>query len=447
MTSTDSARDSVAASNADSVAASNADSVAASNADPVAASSTDSGSGASNPDAAGPAVTSRRFYPQLEGMRALAAIGVLITHVAFQTRAVEIAVLGPVLGRLDLAVALFFGLSGFLLWRPWVDAAHRGAGHPSIPRYLKHRVVRIWPAYVVVVVLVLLLLPEAQGADFDVWLANLTLTQVFVPLTLTAGLTQMWSLSVEIAFYALLPLIGLALVRLRGRWAGARIPVLLVLGAVSLGWAWVGTSLPVADGVETKNWVFGHLPWFVAGLILAEVAGVLDTAGAPRARWMNLAIRLSANRWLMLGVLVVAYGLACTRLAGPTGLGDVSNIEFVTKMVLGALCGYALLAPLVCNPGPFRFLTSRVMLALGRWSYGIFIWHVAVLAVVFPLFGIVPFNGSTLLVLVITLGLSVGIAAASYAFIEEPARNWLRNRDTRRRNRAAADSSPAPVAP
>ncbi len=439
MTSTDSARDSVAASNADSVAASNAD--------PVAASSTDSGSGASNPDAAGPAVTSRRFYPQLEGMRALAAIGVLITHVAFQTRAVEIAVLGPVLGRLDLAVALFFGLSGFLLWRPWVDAAHRGAGHPSIPRYLKHRVVRIWPAYVVVVVLVLLLLPEAQGADFDVWLANLTLTQVFVPLTLTAGLTQMWSLSVEIGFYALLPLIGLALVRLRGRWAGARIPVLLVLGAVSLGWAWVGTSLPVADGVETKNWVFGHLPWFVAGLILAEVAGVLDTAGAPRARWMNLAIRLSANRWLMLGVLVVAYGLACTRLAGPTGLGDVSNIEFVTKMVLGALCGYALLAPLVCNPGPFRFLTSRVMLALGRWSYGIFIWHVAVLAVVFPLFGIVPFNGSTLLVLVITLGLSVGIAAASYAFIEEPARNWLRNRDTRRRNRAAADSSPAPVAP
>lgn len=431
MTSTDSARDSVAASNTDSVAASNAAAVAAS--DPDARSGASSHS-----DAAAPAVTSRRFYPQLEGMRALAAIGVLITHVAFQTRAVEIAVLGPVLGRLDLAVALFFGLSGFLLWRPWVAAAHRGAGHPSIPRYLKHRVVRIWPAYVVVVVLVLLLLPEAQGADFDVWLANLTLTQVFVPLTLTAGLTQMWSLSVEIAFYALLPLIGLALVRLRGRRAGARIPVLLMLGAVSLGWAWVGTSLPVADGVETKNWVFGHLPWFVTGLILAEVAGVLDTAGAPRGRWMNLVVRLSANRWLMLAVLVAAYGLACTRLAGPTGLGDVTNIEFVTKMVLGALCGYALLAPLVCNPGPFRFLTSRVMLALGRWSYGIFIWHVAVLAVVFPLFGIVPFNGDTLLVLVITLGLSIGIAAASYAFIEEPARNWLRNRETRRRKRAPA---------
>ncbi|MGW9262972.1 acyltransferase family protein [Gordonia terrae] len=405
-----------------------------------------------DPDPIAPAAagSARRFYPQLEGMRAIAAIGVLVTHVAFQTRAVEIPVLGPVLGRLDLAVALFFALSGFLLWRPWVDAAHRGGGHPSVSRYFRHRVVRIWPAYVVVVVLVILLLPEAQGADAQVWLANLTLTQVFVPLTLTAGLTQMWSLSVEIAFYALLPLIGFALLRLRGRRLRARVPALVVLGAVSLGWAWVGTSLPVADGVETKNWVFGHLPWFVAGLILAEIAGVLDSAsgasGTTRSgRWMAGVIRLSANRPLMLGVLAVAYVLACTRLAGPTGLGDVTEIEFATKMVLGALCGYALLAPLVCNEGPFRFLTSRVMLALGRWSYGIFIWHVAVLAVVFPLFGIVPFSGDTLLVLVITLVLSIGVSAASYAFIEEPTRNWLRNRESRRRNRSRHDAASPPV--
>ncbi|AFR50914.1 acyltransferase family protein [Gordonia sp. KTR9] len=410
-----------------------------------------------DPDSVAPAAvetvagSARRFYPQLEGMRAIAAIGVLVTHVAFQTRAVEIPVLGPVLGRLDLAVALFFALSGFLLWRPWVDAAHRGTRHPSVPRYFRHRIVRIWPAYLVVVTLVILLLPEAQGADAQVWLANLTLTQVFVPLTLTAGLTQMWSLSVEIAFYALLPLIGFALLRLRGSRLRARIPVLLLLAAVSLGWAWVGTSLPVAAGVETKNWVFGHLPWFVAGLVLAEVAGVLDSgsgAGQTRpGRWLAGAIRLSANRPLMLGVLVVAYALACTRLAGPTGLGAVTEIEFATKMVLGALCGYALLAPLVCNDGPFRILTSRVMLALGRWSYGIFIWHVAILAVVFPLFGIVPFSGDTLQVLVITLGLSIGVAAASYAFIEEPTRNWLRNRENRRRNRARHVSSDASSAP
>jgi len=441
MTSTDPARDQVAFKGTDEVASKGTDAVASDSTDAVAATDAAATDAAAT---AAPAMA-RRFYPQLEGMRAIAAIGVLTTHVAFQTRAVEIPVIGPVLGRLDLAVALFFSLSGFLLWRGWVDAAHRGEGHPSIPRYLRHRVVRIWPAYLVVVVLVLLLLPEAQGADLEVWLANLTLTQVFVPLTLTAGLTQMWSLSVEVTFYALLPVIGLALLRLRGRRVSVRIPVLMALGVLSLGWAWVGTSLPVADGVETKNWVFGHLPWFIAGLILAEIAGVLDTPGATRGRALDLAIRISANRWLMFGLLAVAYGLACTRLAGPTGLGDVTNTEFATKMVLGGLCGYALLAPLVCNPGPFRFLTSRVMLALGRWSYGIFIWHVAILAVVFPLFGIVPFNGDTVLVWVLTLGLTIGISAASYAFIEEPARNWLRNREARRRRRTAAEAPASPA--
>ena len=40
------------------------------------------------------------------------------------------------------------------------------------------------------------------------WLANLSLTQVYVPLTLTPGLTQMWSLSVEVAFYLALPLLA-----------------------------------------------------------------------------------------------------------------------------------------------------------------------------------------------------------------------------------------------
>ena len=90
----------------------------------------------------------------------MAALGVLTTHVAFQTGAVETPVIGPILGRLDLAVALFFALSGFLLWRGWVASAHgwSGAGrsdraaHPPIRRYLRHRVVRIWPAYLVVVV-------------------------------------------------------------------------------------------------------------------------------------------------------------------------------------------------------------------------------------------------------------------------------------------------------
>lgn len=409
-------------------------------------------SAVSAPDAPTAAREVRRFFGQLEGMRAIAAIGVLTTHVAFQTRAVELPVLGPLLGRLDLAVALFFGLSGFLLWRPWAAAAHRAVPRPRVRRYLLHRLVRIWPAYVVVVFVVLTLLPDAKGADLTVWLANLALTQVFVPLSLTAGLTQMWSLSVEVAFYALLPVIGLAMVRLRvadgagsGR-IGWRIPVLFGVGLLSLGWAWLAMALPVAAGVEPKNWVFGHLPWFLAGLVLAELVGAIEfDARRPVPRWLRVVAGIGARRWVMAALLLVAYLLACTPIAGPTGLGDLAPWQFAVKMVLGAICGFAVLAPLVLSAGPFRLLCSRVMLALGRWSYGIFIWHLAVLAAVFPLFGIVPFNGDFVLVWAITLALTIGVSAASYAFIEEPARRRLRTWESARANRRRAqpDSSPA----
>lgn len=377
----------------------------------------------------------RRFFPQLEGMRALAALGVLTTHVAFQTRAIEWPVLGPILGRLDLAVALFFALSGFLLWRPYAAAArHPELREPGPARYLRHRFVRIWPAYTVAVVAVFTLLPQARGASIESWLANLTLTQVFVPWTLAPGLTQMWSLSVEVAFYLLLPVIGYALIALGGPRARLRIPLLLAVGVLSLGWAWVVTALPLPAGVEGKNWVFGHLPWFLAGLILAELTAIADAEPRP-SRSARRALAVSGNRPVMLAVAVVAYGLACTPLAGPVGLGDLANGQYVGKIVFGAIAAYAILAPLVCSPGPFRFLDSGPMAALGRWSYAIFIWHLAVLTCVFGLFGITAFDGHFAVVWVLTVVLTVGVSAASYAFIENPCRRalaaWERRRSLR----------------
>ena len=78
------------------------------------------------------------------------------------------------------------------------------------------------PGYLVAVVVILTLLPDAK-ADLTVWLANLSLTQIYVPLTLTAGLTQMWSLSVEVSFYLALPVLALLARRVPVR---GRIPVI-----------------------------------------------------------------------------------------------------------------------------------------------------------------------------------------------------------------------------
>lgn len=377
--------------------------------------------------AGGPA----QFVPALEGMRALAAIGVMTTHVAFQTGAVDGSVLGAVWGRFDMAVALFFALSGFLLWRPHADAARNPARpRPGVTRYFKHRVVRIWPAYLVVVFVVLTLLPDARPASATVWLANLTLTQVFVPLSLTAGLTQMWSLSVEVSFYLVLPLIAWFLVRLRGPRARWRIPLLMTTAVVSLGWAWLADALPLAAGVEAKNWLPGHLPWFLSGLVLAEL--VVSRSTGPAAR-------LGSRPWVMAGVAVVAFGLSCTELAGPTGLAPLADWQFAIKMVLGAILAFALLGPLVLGPPrPHRFLDSSPMQALGRWSYAIFIWHLAVLSIVFPLAGVIPFSGSMIVVWSLTLLLTIGVSAASYSWIEDPARRWL----NRSEQRAVSAASP-----
>lgn len=376
-----------------------------------------------------------QFVPALEGMRALAAIGVMTTHVAFQTGAVDGGVLGAIWGRFDMAVALFFALSGFLLWRPHADAARDPSRRPpGLTRYLRHRVMRIWPAYLVVVIAVLTMLPDARPASATVWIANLTLTQVFVPLSLTAGLTQMWSLSVEVTFYLLLPLIAWLLVWLRGPRARWRIPVLLATAVISLGWAWVADALPLAAGVEAKNWLPGHLPWFLSGLILAEL--VISRSAGPIAR-------LASRPWLMFGVAAVAFGLSCTELAGPTGLAPLAAWQFTVKMVLGAIMGFSLLGALVLGrPRTHRFLDSSPMQALGRWSYAIFIWHLAVLSAVFPLAGIVPFSGSMPLVWMLTLLLTIGVSAASYSWIEDPARRWMR----RSERRAVLSDSASPTA-
>ena len=73
----------------------------------------------------------RGFLPAVEGMRACAAMGVVVTHVAFQTGHSSGAG-GRLFGRFDLAVAVFFALSGFLLWRGHAAAAR---GHGLQPRF------------------------------------------------------------------------------------------------------------------------------------------------------------------------------------------------------------------------------------------------------------------------------------------------------------------------
>lgn len=368
----------------------------------------------------------RDFLPAVEGMRACAAIGVVITHVAFQTGNTG-GVTGRLLGRFDLAVALFFALSGFLLWRGHA-AAERGMRHrPRTGHYLRSRLVRIMPGYLVAVVVILTLMPDT-GANLTVWLANLTLTQVYVPLTLTSGLTQMWSLSVEVSFYLALPLLALLARRLP---VSARIPAIAGLAIASLAWGLIPFDPPY--GVNPLNWPPAFFSWFAAGIVLAELS--VSPVG-----WAH---RLARRRVLMAVIAGAAFLVAASPLAGPEGLTPGTVGQFVLKITMGAIVAGALLAPLVLDAPDteHRVLGSPMMVTLGRWSYGLFIWHLAALAMVFPLIGEFPFSGHMPLVLALTLVFGFAIAAVSYALVESPSREALRRWETRHHRATAPDSA------
>ena len=381
----------------------------------------------------------RSFLPAVEGMRACAAMGVVVTHVAFQTGHSSGAA-GRLFGRFDLAVAVFFALSGFLLWRAHAAAARGLGSRPRTGHYLRSRAVRIMPAYVVAVVVILTLLPDADHASPTVWLANLTLTQIYVPLTLTGGLTQMWSLSVEVSFYLALPILALLARRLP---VAARVPAIAALAALSWAWGWMPLFLGQSDsGINPLNWPPAFFSWFAAGMLLAESAH--SGIGLPH--------RLARRRVLSAAVAVLAYLVAASPLAGPEGLIPGTPAQFAVKTAAGSLVAFALVAPLVLDrpDTPHRLLGSTAMVTLGRWSYGLFVWHLAALAMVFPVLGTFPFTGRMPEVLALTLIFGWAIAAVSYGLVESPCRDALRRWERRHQPaeaRQAVDAEADAIAP
>lgn len=377
------------------------------------------------------------FVPALEGMRAVAAFSVLTTHVAFQTGSSTGSFIHRVWGRMDLSVAVFFALSGFLLWRAHALHARRGGSGSARPavEYLRSRLVRIMPAYLLLVAAAFLLIPQNARSSVRTWTSNLTLTQVFVPDSLVEGLTHAWSLSVEMTFYLALPLLWWALVSLRGRAARWRIPVIAGVGTLSLGWAlvpWYELGLP--DRLNDQILPPAFASWFAAGMILAELST------APPGRVAALARHRHA-RWGWWAVAGVAFVVTTVPQWFTEGFVHPAGGEFSIRTALGVVVAFCLLAPIVMAPEGQRFavLGSPVMTALGRWSYGVFLWHVLVLHFAFQITFVPMFSGDMLTVWLVTVAVSTVIAAASYALVEETSRHWLSpRRGSRQESRGAS---------
>lgn len=115
-------------------------------------------------------------------------------------------------------------------------------------------------------------------------------------------------------------------------------------------------------------------------------------------------------------------GMGCgTTMVWATGINAPHPGEFVRKILAGALFGALILLPYAWGTGGAQrsILGSRLLLTLGRWSYSLFLWHLPVLSVVFPLLGIAPFSGHFLLVTVVCFVGSVIVAAVSFTLVEQ----------------------------
>src|SRR5688572_7606459 len=86
-------------------------------------------------------------FPCFDGLRAIAALSVLVTHVSFLTYANVEHPLGVFFARMDIGVAFFFLISGFLLYRPFAMAHLTASAGPAVRPFFRRRALRIFPAY------------------------------------------------------------------------------------------------------------------------------------------------------------------------------------------------------------------------------------------------------------------------------------------------------------
>ncbi len=343
----------------------------------------------------------------------------LVTHVAFQTGQYDASVRGTFLARLDCGVALFFVLSGFLLSRPFLSRMASNAVLPHVGFYAWKRVLRIVPVYVLAVVLVLALMPPSRGPFWPRWAENLTMTTIYTSHDLPQGLTQMWSLATEVAFYAALPVLMLVVARTACRRGWNPVPImgiLLVLCAVNAAWL---TTIDL--GSHRSLWLPAFLSWFSAGIALAVIS--VDVTQPDPHRWSKAVARLGTTPlscFVFAGAIIM---VASTPLAGPT-FGEIpTTAEAIVKNLL-----YTAFAVFLVLPGAFGDPDAPVLRAiswsplryLGRISYGLFCIHLLVLYAVFKTRGIEFFTGHFIEVLVLTTIGSVAAAALIHVAVETP---------------------------
>ena len=361
----------------------------------------------------------------------MGALLVLSTHVGFHSGDSLNSSFNGVLSRMDSGVTIFFVISGFLLYQPHAAALVDGGRGPSTRRYFLHRALRILPALWVAVIGAALLLPHDEDVSLSNYLLHASLVQIYVPGHETNGLTQMWSLATEGAFYLALPLIAWLLARSGRGFAGVRGRALALCATPLVGAAWMAVANDLGRPLWTL-WLPAFIGWFGLGMALAAWR-VGRTSGTVGRSWLDTLAEHPGTAWAVAAAL---YLVLASPVAGPYGLLPPTAGEAAVKNLLYGLFGVLVVLPAVA-PRPegapslaLRVLGSTPARFLGNISYGVFCYHLIVLGLVERMLDFEIFTGGFARLFWPTLGITLVVATVSYYLLERPIMRLGRRRSS-----------------
>ncbi len=330
-----------------------------------------------------------RHVPALDGLRGLAALLVVVSHLSTQTG------IGADLfqrGGGQLGVMLFFALSGFLM-------AHMYFGHAPTPiavwRYGVARVARVVPLYLVVVLGSYALghYPPAQACADGACLRAYDVTDQNLAdhLFLRAGVSVLWTIPVEMRFYALFLVFWLAFA------ANRSLGTALIAGLLALYWLREPATMPVMK--------LGH--YFLLGLIVWIA-------------WRAVARRGRDGVWNALFASALAMLVASLPQPFIALHGHVPRMWWEPQV--GVAVGLLLLAS-ARSPLGGRLLGLAPLRWLGAVSYSLYLTHMLVLM---NLALLLDPAARPLAFYAVAMAISLGLAALSHRWLERPAQAWLR---------------------
>jgi peptidoglycan/LPS O-acetylase OafA/YrhL len=346
------------------------------------------------------------YRPDIQGMRAVAVILVILVHASV-----------PGFEGGYVGVDIFFVISGFVITRLLLRQPRRSVAR-NLGDFYANRIRRIVPAATLTLVVTVVAAYALLGSNFDAsllidvrWAALFgenfrlinTASNYFVPGLAPSLVTHFWSLAVEEQFYLCYPIVVFSLTWLTPRrFRTLAIASFLVIAIVlSSWWSWHLTSLNPVSAYYSPLTRFWELA--LGGL----------TAVAP-ARWARRTPR--ANSFVGV-VAMVALCAAAVRLSA-------SSVFPGTLAWWPCAASAALLwtGQSSVRGAPASWLSWRPLRYVGDISYSLYLWHYPWL--ILPLQMVHPFASPVARVLEITG--ATACAVVSYHLVENPIRHSRR---------------------